>query len=269
MTIGSDTRRRWFLTGGDSLTRGDSQGQLPRVFCFPHAGGNARAFLDWQPALAADAEVMAVCMPGRAHRCDEPPPTSIDELADGAARAIAAQADRPVLLFGHSLGALVAFEVARRLRDEPALRHLVVSGCSAPELLPTERVRRIAQLDGREFAEAVAFFGGLPPEIIAEEDLLYLLLPNLIADFRLVARYRYRPAPPLAVGASVIAGVDDPHVDEAALALWRHEFATVPARHPVDGGHFYFDQQPDAVLDVLRPLVRAAAVPEGDHIELI
>lgn len=250
----------WFLSkGADSAF-------VPRVFCFAYAGGNPRMFLDWQPHLAADSELIAVCPPGRGHRAGEPRPT-IEQLITGAAAAISAATgddDRPIYLFGHSLGGLVAFEVARQLRGLPALRHLVASGVSAPSLLPSKRVRELARLEGRAFAEAVGFFGGLPPELLADDDVLNLLLPSLIADFRMAAGYRYQSGTPLTVDVSLIIGRDDPHVGAAQLEPWWAECAHPPACHWADGGHFYFDPDPTAAIDLLRTVVRA-----DQHVELI
>lgn len=237
-----------------------------RVFCFAYAGGNPALFLDWQPDLAADAEIVAVCPPGRGRRAAERRP-SICELFDGAAAAIAAAVEsdpRPVYLFGHSLGGLVAFEVARRLRDVPAVRHLVASGIAAPSLLPTRRVRELAGLEGRAFAEALRFFGGIPPEVLADDDVLELLLPGLMADFRNAVEYRYRPAAPLAVGVTLIVGRDDPHVAADQVEPWRDECVTPPACHRVEGGHFYFAEAPSTVTDLLRAIVRA-----DQHVEVI
>lgn len=256
----------WFLSGGADSSR------VPRIFCFPYAGGNPRAFLDWQPSMGDDAEIVAVCMPGRGHRIAEQPPSSIADLADGAAAAISTCADRPIYLFGHSLGALVAFEVARRLGHLPSFRHLVASGCAAPAVLPSQRVVRAAQLEGRAFAEAVDFFGGLRPEIIADEEVRDLLLPGLQADFRLVAGYRYHVAGPLAVDVSLINGRDDPHVGITALRRWRQECRRAPDCHWVDGGHFHFEPHPHAVLDLLRSLVlgdTSSAADVEQHVELI
>jgi surfactin synthase thioesterase subunit len=242
------------------------------VYCFPHAGGNARSFLGWQSRLADDAELVGVCAPGRGLRLAEPGPATIAELAEGAARAIAAHADRPFLLLGHSFGAVLAFEVARRLREQPLLRHLVASGCSAPRLLPSERVRQTAKLTGQAFTEAVAFFGGLPPEVLDEPELQELLLPGLRADFHLVSGYRYQPAEPLRLGISLINGREDPHVGPAELRHWEHE-SVLPLRyHWADGGHFYFNPDPAPAVDLLRSLVRAdsgAPTPREEHVELI
>jgi surfactin synthase thioesterase subunit len=238
----------------------------PRIFCFPHAGGSPRAFLDWQDGLGEDAEIVGVCRPGKEHRAGEAAP-SIGELIEGAAAAIAdasGRDGRPCYLFGHSLGALLAFEVCRLLSGGLAPRHLVASGCSAPSLLPSERVKRIATLSGAEFAEEIGFFGGLAPEVIADPELRDLLLPGLIADFRMAVGYRYLARAPLAVPATVVVGRDDPHVRAEQVAPWDREFTWPPDRVWVDGGHFYFEPDPSAITGILRSLVQA-----DQHVEVI
>ncbi|MFD3700102.1 thioesterase II family protein [Streptomyces sp. NPDC058646] len=260
----------WFLTSQTSETAGSAP--AADVYCFPHAGGNPRSFLDWQGAMGRDARILAVCPPGRGHRFREPVAGSVAELADAAADAVAASADRPFLLFGHSFGAALAFEVARRLDGVSGFTDLVVSGCSAPSLLPTPRVVEAARLEGRAFTEAVGFFGGLPPEVIEDEVMQELLLPHLKADFRMVAGYTYRPAARLGVPVTLINGIDDPHVTTASLAPWARECPGEPVRHWADGGHFYFEGRPHAVTGVLRPLARAAAGTTrsaDEYVELI
>lgn len=265
-SLPAQPQSRWFLSGTDEPRA------VPRIFCFPHAGGNSRAFLSWQSRLRVPAEIVAVCVPGRGHRLAEPAPGSVAELADGAAEAIAAADDQPVYLFGHSLGAVVAFEVARRLRGLPVLRHLIASGCSAPALLPTQRVVEASRLEGRAFAEAVGFFGGLAPEIVAAEELHDVLLPGVQADFRMVAGYQYRPACPLPIGLTLINGREDPHISEAALQRWADEVSAPPVYRWTHGGHFYFEGRPQVVTDVLDNVLQAEgarAIPAAGHTELL
>ena len=242
-------------------SRGAPSPWAARVYCFAPAGGNARTFLDWQAALGDEAEIVAVSAPRGAGAA----PRSIDELIDGAVAAITEQLDdRPTYLFGHSMGGLVAFEVARRMRDVPALRQLIASGLAAPSLLPSERVRELSRLEGKQFVDGVAFFGGLPPEFVAEEELHDVLLPGIIADFRIAASYVYRPEPPLAIGVSLLNGRQDPHVGPTQLAPWIHECVTPPAQHWAEGGHFYFEGQPSAATDLLLSVIRA-----DQHVEVI
>jgi len=246
----------WFLA------RPAPDRQPARVFCFAHAGGNPRNFLNWQPALTADAQLIAVTPP-------HPPGGRLPlaDYIDGATLAIrqaAAEDARPIYLFGHSLGGLVAFEVCRRLRDEPALAHLVVSALAAPRLLPSPRVLELAGLKGQEFADALVFFGGLPAEVLADRDLLEVLLPGVQADFVLAAEYRYRPDSPLDIGVTIVTGKADPHIGPAQAWPWRDEFSEPPDLRWVPGGHFYFEDDPSLITDVLREVVRADL-----HVELI
>lgn len=259
----------WFLSDPAATGAPDA----PSVVCFGHAGGDPRAYLGWQRDLGPAATIRAVCVPGRGPRFREPGPTGLAELADAAAEAIRGLPDRAVCLFGHSLGGLVAFEVARRLRDWPPLRHLVVSGCAAPSLLPTEYVVWAAGLPWAEFVAATAEHEGLAPEIVEDPELQELLLPDLRADVRLFAGYRYRPAAPLTVPASVVNGVDDWRVADGVLHPWEREFTSVPEYHWREGGHFYFTGRPAAVVGVLRDAVREpagdAADESADHVEVI
>jgi surfactin synthase thioesterase subunit len=182
----------------------------------------------------------------------------VDAYADGVAAAIAPVVDRPTILFGHSLGALVAFEVARRLRDLRLVTDLVASGCAAPVLLPSPRVIAAARLEGRAFARAVGFFGGLPPEVVDDEELHDVVLPPLLADFRLVAGYRYEPAAPLNATLHLVQGEDDPHVLASSLEPWSAEVTTAPRMLQVRGGHFYFEQDSTLLVRLLRDLALAA-----------
>jgi surfactin synthase thioesterase subunit len=256
-------------TGDWFISRGGADQSSARIFCFPHAGGSPRAFLDWQAGLEGEAEIVAVCRPGREHRAAEPAP-SIGEFIAGAAAAISAitAADhRPYYLFGHSLGALVAFEVDLLVAgpDCPAVpNHFIASGCAAPCLLPSQRVKDIAKLEGREFAEAIGFFGGLSAEVIADDEMRELLLPGVIADFHLAVGYSYQAAAPLDVPATLVIGADDPHVRPQLAEPWRLEFAQPPDEHWVPGGHFYFDQDPAVITAILTGIVQA-----DQHVELI
>lgn len=256
----------WFLTDPDAAH------SPVRVCCFPHAGGGPHQFLRWQRRLGDAAQLLGAVPPGRGHRADEPAVGTIEEYIDGAARAVEQLADRPTLLLGHSLGALVAFEVARRLRQVPWVTDLVASGLAAPSLLPTPRVVATARLQGREFAEAVAFFGGLPPEMLAAEELYDLVLPALCSDFRLVAGYRYQVAEPLAIRVHLVNGVEDPHVGGDVLHGWADECAEPPSRLQAAGGHFYFQQDPAVLIGLLSSLAERRRHPAHSpepHVELI
>lgn len=255
----------WFGPEADGPTAGS------RVFCLAHAGGNPRSFLTWQRLVDPSVRIVPVYLPGRAHRMDDPEPGSLTALADAVAEAISTRDGLPFQLFGHSFGALLAFEVARRLRHVPTLRTLVASGSSAPSRQPSAQVVRAAQVDGREFAEIVGSYGGLPPEILADEELHRLLFPSLKTDVRLIAGYQRRPAPPLMVDVVLVNGHDDPHVSVESLAPWADECVAAPEVRWSEGGHFYFIDRPAAVVEVFQRLRTDPGRAPGveDQVELI
>lgn len=236
-----------------------------RIVCFPHAGGDPVGFVRWQRQFGEAAQLLGVTTPGwlRSTAAD------VAELVERAAEAVGSLPPRPTILFGHSLGGLLAFEVARRLRGRPEITDLVASGCAAPCRMPSARVVRVAQLEGREFAEEVAFFGGLPPEVVAAEELYELLLPRLIADFRMVASYRYRSEPPLRIPVHLVNGVDDPHVRGDALTGWEAESVMPVQQQVTAGGHFYFEPDPTFLLGLMQHIAATRSEASSPHIELI
>jgi surfactin synthase thioesterase subunit len=222
-----------------------------RVICFPHAGGSAGAFLAWQPAFGQQVDLQALEPPGHGRRIGELPIADLERLLDAIEGAVQPLLDRPCVLFGHSLGALIAFELARRLRH-PAIERLVVSACRAPRHLPSPLVRELANLDDEAFVEGTRVFGGLPDEVLENEDLLAIFLPILRADFDLVSRYRYRPAALLDIPVVAINGEDDPHVPDEMLEAWQDETSLPLVRQTFAGGHFYlFEISVPALAEVL------------------
>ena len=155
-----------------------------RLFCFGGAGSGAAGYVPWARALASPSvEVCAVRLPGRESRLHEPPFSRIDDLNDDLAAALRPQMDRPYCLFGHSMGALIAFELARTARDRgwPLPAHLFVSGARAPQVPRTEAP--LHELPDAEFIEAVAVrYAGIPAAVREHRELMDLVLPALRAD---------------------------------------------------------------------------------------
>lgn len=224
----------------------------PRTYCLAHAGGDARKFVEWQESLADVTELVAVTPAGK---------DGIDDTCDRVAEAIAQDSGQPFVLFGHSLGALIAFEVARRLDTGPC--HLIASGCAAPSKLPSPRMTWMATLEGQRFAEAVEQYGGLHPDVLADPDLQEIMLPAVRADFELVAGYQYRAGQPLPLKISLINGREDPHIQPEDLVGWSRESVADPEFYWSVGGHFYFADRPEDAIDVIR---RAAS---DVHCEII
>jgi surfactin synthase thioesterase subunit len=207
------------------------------LVCLPHAGGAATFFHPLAGTLAPAAEVLAVQYPGRQERRREPLIDSIGELAGHVAAELLERTGRPIVLFGHSLGGLLAFETARLLtaKSHPPAG-LIVSGRRAPHL---ERPDTRHQLPDEALLQHIAALGGTDPRVLTDDELIRLTLPVIRADYRAVETYCHEPGVPLACPITVLTGSEDREVSAADAADWRRhttgefEVITLP------GGHFY------------------------------
>ena len=223
-----------------------AQDRPVRVVLLPHAGGSASFYLPLSEALAPHADVLTIQYPGRLDRLAEPCLDTIDELADGVLAALLPWLDRPIVLFGHSMGATVAFEVAGRLeRDKDVLPRCLIVSC---RLSPADnRDEGIRLLDDDGLLAEVATLSGTDPQVLAEPELRELILPVLRNDYRAVESYVYTPAPPLRCPILALAAEADPRLTVADVDRWR-DYTTGPfTLQTFPGGHFYLTDHRDAV----------------------
>lgn len=218
-----------------------------RLFCFPFAGGGASAYRNWLRESSHDLEIIAMQLPGRENRMGEAPLKSMDRIVAGAVQDIIKLADRPFSFFGHSLGARVAFECTRRLRElnHPLPDHLFVSGSRSPEI---PEPNPLHHLDDSSFVEELKRFSGTPQVIIENRELMDLFLPILRADFTVDETYRYVDAPPLTVPVTAFCGTDDDEATILEMEGWgRHTSGPFKVR-VVAGGHFFVLEAWEEVL---------------------
>jgi surfactin synthase thioesterase subunit len=227
-----------------------------RLVCLPYAGGSAAVYRSWAPRLAPDIELVSVQLPGRGWRLREPVRRDLRVMAEEVAEAIAALDDRPLALFGHSMGAWLGLEVVRRLEDlgrEPT--QFFASGRQAPSLGCTQPP--LSHLTDEGFiAEVQSRYGGIPAEILAERELLKLLLPSLRADIEALERYEYRPDLPVRTPIHAIVGDSDETVAVREMSPWAIETTGGFELTTLRGGHFHFQPDPQALLSVVRRAVR-------------
>ena len=213
-----------------------------RFFCLPHAGAGASAYRAWSQELPADLQLCAVQLPGRENRLNERSIDSTTKLVPELLGGIRAYLDRPFALFGHSMGALVAFELTRELRrlGLPQPRHLFLSAHRAPHL--PGLFPHVHALSRPEFIAELRRLEGTPDEVLAHEELMQIAEPILRADFKLCETYEYVQGEPLDMPLSIFGGVDDPNVQPAVLEPWReHTRASIRLRI-FPGGHLYPQQ---------------------------
>ncbi|MEV8409330.1 alpha/beta fold hydrolase [Streptomyces niveus] len=231
-----------------------------RLLCLPHAGGSASFFLPVARALAPVADVLAVQYPGRQDRRAEPCATSVTELADRLLPVLLdGWTDRPLVLFGHSMGASVAFELAGLLERETgtAPASLIASGRRAPSRPAPEQVHKLG--DEALLAE-VRSLSGTDTRILDDDETLRLVLPVLLADYR--AAETYRPDRFNRVSCPVVAlvGDDDPKVPLDDARAWQEHTSGTFEMHVFPGGHFYLiDRAPDVVAHIRDAITRASA----------
>lgn len=229
-----------------------------RLFCVPHAGGGPSFYARWLAELAPSVEVCLVHLPGRESRFVEPPVDDIDLIATQVTSAARGLLDKPFALFGHSMGAVIAYEVAHRLPREPA--HLFVSGSLPPHRIVDERP--IGHLPDREFlAEVRDGYGGIPDSLWEDKELVRLLLPVLRADFTACEQYEWTPRSPLRCDISALCGEGDHYVAESALADWADLTTGRTTTQMIGHGHFNITSDRAAVQQLV--LERLGLVPEG------
>ncbi|RPF24843.1 thioesterase II family protein [Streptomyces sp. TLI_185] len=220
-----------------------------QLVCLPHAGGSAPFFLPVARGLAGRCEVLAIQYPGRHERLMEPLLDSVDELADQLFPVLRRQTRGPIALFGHSLGATVAFELARRFEASGTVpTALFVSARTAPSRQPATAVHLGTDA---ELIARMRSLGGTDEEILADEALLRLALPIVRNDYKAAETYRYRAGRPLSCPVHALIGRDDQGVTEDDARAWADHTTGSFALHTYSGGHFYLVDHQEEVLGAI------------------
>lgn len=223
------------------------------LFCFPYAGGTAQVFNSWQAAFALSPgiQVCAVQYPGRGNRMREPAFTDCRLLVEAFLPYMLPLLDKPFALFGHSMGAIIAFEVARALRREWGLQpaHLFVSGRRAPQV-PARRSQAY-NLPDNELAERLRSLNGTPREVLEDAELMRLVLQIVRGDLALTETYVYTEEPLLTCPISVFGGSTDPDVDHEDLAAWREQTTGTCSLRIFEGDHFFIQSSEADLLRIM------------------
>jgi len=228
-----------------------------RLFCFPHAGGNAGTFRKWLGAFPPRIDVWPVELPGHGARVREPPLRRMLPLVERISGELLPHCQVPFALFGHSMGAVVAFELARLLRRRHGIEpvYLFAAGKQAPHL--TKVPRRTYELPDSEFTAELVRLKGTSQDLLQNPDLMALVGPILRADFELVQTYSYEVDEALSCPIRAFGGAKDVDVPEETLRAWKSQTVNTFSMSIVDGEHFFVDVAWPVIADVILGDLRA------------
>lgn len=244
------------MKGGWLRSRRQNPAAMVELVCFPHAGGSASYFHHFNEHLSSTIAVTAVQYPGRQDRLNEAGLVSIVDAAETIADELDA-VRRPLALFGHSMGALIAFETAHLLRDRgrPPLA-LIVSGSRPPHLVED---RKIHQLSDEDLINEIRSLAGTSDVLLSDDEFVQLLLPTIRADYKATETYVHQPRPALDIPIQVHVGDRDDNVSPTEADEWRRYTVGDFRVNVHEGGHFYLND----CLDVLGKSVSALLEPSA------
>lgn len=250
----------WFVNFGTKV-----ESPALRLFCFPYAGGSATIYKDWAKTIANDVELNAVQLPGRGVRIREPLIQDYETLVSGLLAAIKPLTDVPFVFFGHSMGAQVAWELARYLRKAglPLPKVLIVSARSAPHV--KSQRKPFHQLPEREFIEKVKTLNGIPEEALRHQELMDIVSPILRADFKVIETWNYQPEVPLPMQMVTFRGENDTGVKPESVAAWRELSSRRLIEKTFPGNHFFINSVTNRVLEEVNAIINQFARNANDN----
>ena len=224
---------------------------LLRLICFPHAGGGASTYREWPRDLPPEVDVWAVAYPGRESRFHDPLPDDLTSLASEIVDNLLHVADLPYAFFGHSMGGIISLEVAEQLRQQKRLEPwaMYVSGHGVP--CPACQSDPVSQLDDEAFLQRIQSIGGTSAEVLANPELVELILPVLRSDIGMCERYRCEQSRPLNCRMIAFGGADDPHVTVEDMERWSERTTGRFDFYDFPGGHFYLRDSSTEVLRII------------------
>jgi medium-chain acyl-[acyl-carrier-protein] hydrolase len=236
-----------------------------RLFCFPYAGGGASMFHAWARSLPASVAIHPIQLPGRESRLHEPPFTRIGPLVRALAETLLPHCDLPFALFGHSMGALISFELARTLREQYGLSpaHLFVSAHRAPQIPNPDPT--VYLLPEQAFIEKLRRMNGTSKDVLGNAELMALLLPTLRADFTICGTYIYTDGPALDCPISAFVGTQDSIASYAQVEAWREQTRRAFSLRLIPGNHFFLHSAQPLLLWAIGQELRQILDGASEH----
>ncbi|MFT6835288.1 MAG: medium-chain acyl-[acyl-carrier-protein] hydrolase [Francisellaceae bacterium] len=239
---------KWFV-----IPKPNSKAKL-RIFCFPYAGGNISSFYPWIEKLNSNAELVLIHLPGRTTRFFEESYSSMDSLVNELVRIMPFLLDKPYVLFGHSLGSRVAFELVNQFTklNIKLPIHFIASGSEAPSEKKCKETITY-NLPDKEFIKELEDLGGTPKELLENKELLDICLPALRADFQIAETYLFTNKVTFNIPLLIIGGSDDIEYDK--LILWQQFFQDTASVCIIPGDHFFIDSSSELTLNEVNKVI--------------
>ncbi|WP_276916276.1 thioesterase II family protein [Aneurinibacillus aneurinilyticus] len=225
-----------------------------RLFCLPYAGGGAFVYREWMKAFSDDVGVYPIQLPGRENRITEPPLCEMGKLVDAISEAIIPYLQRPFIFFGHSMGARIAFELARSLRRKrkPQPCCLIVSGSRAPHI---PEPKPLHHLPDDEFVKELRRFSGIPEAILQSRELMEFFIPILRADFTVDETYVYSEDMPLDCPIVAFGGTEDIEANREEIEAWIHHTSCDFMLEMMEGDHFFLQMRRELLLHSVSQII--------------
>lgn len=228
---------------------GIPQNGAARIFAFPYSGAGSTAFFKWAQDLRdTDIDFLGVCLPGRETRLREPVINHLPDVIAQLVPAITPLLDKPYIFYGHSMGSLLAFELARALQVNhlPMPKQLFIAAFRAPNRPSPNRV--LHRLSDKDFIDAIKSYGGTSQAIFDNPELVELFMPVLRGDFSLHENYQYKASPLLNCPITTFSGSEDPFAKPDFMALWQEQTQAAFSQIIYQGGHFFLHDHRVAIL---------------------
>jgi medium-chain acyl-[acyl-carrier-protein] hydrolase len=245
--------------------RVESNQKKVKLFCFPYAGGSAAVYNKWKQYLDKSLELHTVELAGRGRRIYDPLYDSIAEAVEDVYKIIGPQtADLPYAFFGHSMGGIIAYELALKIRElkKPQPVHIFFSGRGAPHVRGTEDKKKIHALNEEEFKKEIIELGGTPREFFEHPELLDVLLPMLRSDFKIAECYEEKSTiMPFDHDITVFIGKEEDATAEQ-MHGWREHTSGICTLHYFNGDHFFVNEETERVVSIVNKTLLSALTPK-------
>lgn len=239
---------KWFLKFKSN------PGSKIRLFCFHHSGGGASTYYRWLDHLSTEIELIAIQLPGRENRFSEPLATNIEDIIVNLSEGFSLYKDKPYIIFGHSLGALIGFEFVKAIIHLYSMlpSQIIVSAARAPHL--TYRRKSLSQLDNESLTQELKGYNGIDMNILNNNDLLSIFLPIIRKDFSLLEGYQYVRSEPFSCNMLALAGSHDKTVQTEEIRAWSEHTTGKFEYLSFAGEHFFLKDYRKGVLEVINKI---------------